>query len=622
MQASISGRSNQAPSLSPIFFSASGASFITTVGGSFTISDAAFPAAALSETGTLPAGVTFVDNGNDTATITVDPSVPVGTTTLTLTAANGVLPNATQSFLLTVLAVPTFTVTNLNDAGTGSLRDAITAADTANSMAVINFADGLTGVLKLSSLLPDLTGNVIVVGPGANLLTIDARQTTAIIFQIPLGSTATISGLTLTNALAGNEAVNNSGVATIFNCVISGNFGDGIHNNGTLTLTGATVSGNQLGVSNDAGAETIVGSTISGNFASGVENSDSGTLTIIGSTISGNTGNSGGGIQANAGHLTVVNSTIAGNSADNNGGGIDAAFGSYLTVIDSTISGNSAAAGGGVYQGSGYTVYLNGTIVAANSGGDLGVESGFLLSGSHDLIGDGSDGGMLASSQSGTTLSPLNPHLSPLGFFGGPTQTMALLQGSPAFGNGADFPIQDTGGNDITSTDQRGITRPQSNSFDIGAFQSGVNIAPTINSSASASFFASIGGTFTIDAAGFPAVAVTETGTLPSGVTFVDNGNGTAALTVSASAAPGVLHLTLKAANGILPNATQSFTLTISQIPTFTVTNLSDSGAGSLRRAITDAETAAGSLDVIAFANGLTGRINLASNLPLSGGHP
>ena len=51
------------------------------------------------------------------------------------------------------------------------------------------------------------------------------------------------------------------------------------------------------------------------------------------------------------------------------------------------------------------------------------------------------------------------------------------------------------------------------------------------------------------------------------------------------------------------------------QANTFTVTNLSDSGAGSLRQAITDANANAGA-DTILFANGLTGTIALASALP------
>ena len=61
-----------------------------------------FPTSALSETGALPAGVTFVDNGDGTATLAGTPAAGTGGTyALTITAANGVLPDATQSFTLT-----------------------------------------------------------------------------------------------------------------------------------------------------------------------------------------------------------------------------------------------------------------------------------------------------------------------------------------------------------------------------------------------------------------------------------------------------------------------------------------------------------------------------------------
>jgi hypothetical protein len=61
----------------------------------------------------------------------------------------------------------------------------------------------------------------------------------------------------------------------------------------------------------------------------------------------------------------------------------------------------------------------------------------------------------------------VNPLLGPLQFNGGPTQTLALLPGSPALGAGTDFSLQ--GG--IPNTDQRGLPRPGPNGFDLGAFQ-------------------------------------------------------------------------------------------------------------------------------------------------------
>ena len=68
-----------------------------------------FPTPALTDTGTLPTGVTFVDNGNGTATLASTTATPAGSTTLTITAANGVTPNATQTFTLTVSQAPAIT---------------------------------------------------------------------------------------------------------------------------------------------------------------------------------------------------------------------------------------------------------------------------------------------------------------------------------------------------------------------------------------------------------------------------------------------------------------------------------------------------------------------------------
>jgi hypothetical protein len=62
-----------------------------------------FPAPTLSETGTLPGGVTFTDDQNGTATLSGMPDAgTAGTYTLTITAANGIGTDASQTFTLTV----------------------------------------------------------------------------------------------------------------------------------------------------------------------------------------------------------------------------------------------------------------------------------------------------------------------------------------------------------------------------------------------------------------------------------------------------------------------------------------------------------------------------------------
>ena len=99
----------------PAITSANSATFKVGTAGNFTVTTTGLPTPALSETPTtLPTGVTFVDNHDGTATLASTAATPAGTTTLTITANNGVTPNATQSFTLIVAAAAAPTVTGLN----------------------------------------------------------------------------------------------------------------------------------------------------------------------------------------------------------------------------------------------------------------------------------------------------------------------------------------------------------------------------------------------------------------------------------------------------------------------------------------------------------------------------
>ena len=67
---------------------------------------------------------------------------------------------------------------------------------------------------------------------------------------------------------------------------------------------------------------------------------------------------------------------------------------------------------------------------------------------------------------------------------------------------------------------------------------------------------------FTITTTGFPAATVTERGALPAGVTLVSKGNGTAVLSGTPTA-KGTFVITIVASDGALPDATQTFDLTV-----------------------------------------------------------
>ncbi|HET6249367.1 MAG TPA: choice-of-anchor Q domain-containing protein [Tepidisphaeraceae bacterium] len=220
---------------------------------------------------------------------------------------------------------------------------------------------------------------------------------------------------------------------------------------------------------------------------------------IFNSTFSDDTTdfNLGGGIDSGVDVLTIANSTFNGDRAGSNvgagnnvgGGGLaidtnaaSGAGGSTITVVDSTFSGNAAGLGlgGGISNTvPGNNVTLDGDIVAANTA--TGSSTANDLAGNFDagsmsnLIGDGSTQTFIVNGTNGnivgTHASPINPLLAPLANNGGPTQTMALLAGSPAFGAGAAFTVDDPSSNNVTAFDQRGVARPQSQGYDIGAYE-------------------------------------------------------------------------------------------------------------------------------------------------------
>lgn len=203
----------------------------------------------------------------------------------------------------------TITVTNTNDSGAGSLRQALAVAHDGDS---ITFA--VSGTITLTSSGLAVTKSVTISGPGADQLSIDGNQSpTQPVFSVL--AIATISGLTIRN---GQDGIENVGILTVRNCVISGNSSDGISNvTGTsLTVVSSNVSDNDgsgigINVSDGGASATIVNTTVSGNSAGGIMTSaffGGAAVTVTDSTISSNFGY--GGIYGVL-SLTVANSPLA-----------------------------------------------------------------------------------------------------------------------------------------------------------------------------------------------------------------------------------------------------------------------------------------------------------------------
>jgi len=314
-----------------------------------------------------------------------------------------------------------------------------------------------------------ITGPTTVsAGVTTNLVTISGAIGTvttngAVILSAPAGAT-TLSNL---NLKGGQGAIKNAGTMTVTGCVISGNDsftgGGGIYNSGGMTVTNTTISGNQ------ATPYSSQYGLFDGGPGGGIYNS--GSLTVTASTISGNSttgvgalpGGSGGGIY-NLGILSVINSTITGNTAIESqgqgqispsllveGGGIANASTGTVTAINSTITGNTVTLSG---FGS-----PNGPTPAAGSGGGgiagLTTLENTIVSGNTSNVGSNDYEGNYDNAGGNLVAASTALQLAPLGNYGGPTETMIPLPGSPANCLGAYANANNAG----LLTDQRGFPR-------------------------------------------------------------------------------------------------------------------------------------------------------------------
>ncbi len=344
-------------------------------------------------------------------------------------------------------------VTNTADSGPGTLRSAITNAA---SGAVITFDPSLSGAtITLSNTLTINTNLTIDASALPGGLQINGNGSVQI-FIVATNITVFLNSLTITNGY-------------------SINYGGGINNfHDTLTLNQCTVSGNSAhyggggGIDNDQGTVTLNRCTLSGNSApdGGGIYSAGGTLTLINCTLSGNSAiYYGGGIDNGyESTLTMNQCTLSGNSASVYGGGIDNGEYGTLTLNQCTLSGNSATYGGGILN-DGIKLTMTDTIVAGNSGSPgadiYNYDAATLTNGGSNLV-------QTIYSNEGTITGPAPltnaPNLAPLGNYGGPTQTMPPLPGSPAIGAGS------VAANTF-STDQRGYPRTQNGLIDLGAVE-------------------------------------------------------------------------------------------------------------------------------------------------------
>lgn len=391
------------------------------------------------------------------------------------TAFLGVLTSTWISILAPVHAA-TFLVTNLANAGPGSLRQAVLDANATAGADEVTFQSGLSGTIVLSGSAILSDDDLVVHGPGAGLLSVSGSSQGS--FWITSGAEVTLSGLKICCAYA------------------SMHYGGGVYvDGGSLTLTDSVVSNNSAshaggGLFLRGGGSHVIRNTSIVNNLAGI--------------LPGDLSGSGGGIYLGGGTLTIENSTLAGNGMlggvnhfPGAGGGLSA-YGSTVRVINSTFSGNGGYGyGSAAYFGNstaylvlttvnenrnagwpwsqlgglaleGGAIHLDHSIVANTSGFSPGVDL-FRSSGTIDAVYSLIETPNAAiNGPSSHNVLGKDPMLAPLLDNGGPTATHALLPGSPAFNRGK------PGITDFPAFDQRGPGFPRvvNGTVDIGSFES------------------------------------------------------------------------------------------------------------------------------------------------------
>lgn len=376
-----------------------------------------------------------------------------------------------------------FVVTNLNDPGAGSLRDAIEQANMMVGPDEITFQPGLMGTIILATGEMTITEDLTITGPGAEVITIDGDNASRI-FNID------------------DSDSNNEIVVEIS--------GLGFANGDTEDDGGAILNVEDMIIKSCKFFDNRAIASMGGTSTGGAIQTSVGDLILTNSTFYGNSATGGGAISnTNEGGVFVTNSTFYDNTAEQAGGGLFNAANCTMNITNSTLFENFAGLGaGGIYnQGvmlvASCTFFNNFSLLGLaignedNLGGSTTVRNTIIAPLAYDeninncvgtIIDDGyniengeSCGFTEAGSQSNT-----DPLLDPTGLQdnGGPTSTIALQPGSPAIDaipDGINF-CRETGslppfGRFVIHIDQRGFVRPvdgdgdNDEACDIGAFE-------------------------------------------------------------------------------------------------------------------------------------------------------
>ncbi len=301
------------------------------------------------------------------------------------------------------------------------------------------------------------SNNTSVYGGAISVFSFTDSEGTAVITNSTfLGNTSEPGG--------GGSSVYAYGNVTITNTVFMDNVSDrgAIYNNGMMTITDSIFLGN---------------SAMAGGGGGIYNTNNEFLLTIKNSTFSENNAinGTGGGLSNMDGNVLITNSTFSGNTAAA-GGGIFNADTATLTVANSTFSGNSVSGnGGGIYAFG--ILHLQNSILA-NSIGDedcYNVSGNTIATNINNLI----ETNGVSEHMCGTPSITVDPNL---GTLTGSPAYFPLSNSSPAIDAGDDAVCD---ASPVSNTSQNGVTRPQGDHCDIGAYE--VDNIPAVTSSVRAS---------------------------------------------------------------------------------------------------------------------------------------
>ncbi len=302
---------------------------------------------------------------------------------------------------MTLVHADTYTVTNTNASGTGSLRQAIIDANGNPGHDTIDF--GITGTIVLTDALPGIGDDLTISGPGVEQLAVSGANAYRV-FSITTGIAVTITEVTVRDGK-----------------VINGD-GGGIWSAGALHLDSVQIVSNTAsgslwpfgmggGLYVFQGSATLSGTQVLGNsvsrYGGGVFVYDGSATLNETQVVSNSAFDSGGGMFVLYGSAMLNGTRVGRNSASYDGGGVLVyAGGATLSINGGEIDSNLAGSGGGVYVEEG-SATLNGTQVDSNSatwgGGGVFVNEGNATLTDTQVVGNSADRGGGVSAEGGST---------------------------------------------------------------------------------------------------------------------------------------------------------------------------------------------------------------------------